>query len=172
MGTAERMTRVKDQERVKARRRQARVVVRYWISIPDVREVAVRTSSVSLFPDVKIMNYIRDEKKSLPGKLGHEPSSTQRPLAIFTHNTALRTHLHIKPNHIFPTDGGIHPSPDGPSVILPRPYPKAAGQATESQCAHGQRDELESGQADAVEECGFSGGRGVGGEWVTGKGVE
>jgi hypothetical protein len=41
--------RARDQERVKARARQARVVVRYWTSIPAARDDAILTSSVSLF---------------------------------------------------------------------------------------------------------------------------
>ena len=47
-GTAARMTSVSAQEREKARTRQVRQVVRYWTSIPDASEDAIRTSSVSL----------------------------------------------------------------------------------------------------------------------------
>ena len=48
-GTADRMTRVRDHERMKARMRHARQVVKYWINIPEAREEAILTSSVSLF---------------------------------------------------------------------------------------------------------------------------
>ena len=47
-GTADRMTRVSAHERMKARMRQARVVVRYWMKEPAAREVAIRISLVSL----------------------------------------------------------------------------------------------------------------------------
>ena len=47
-GTAERMTRVRDQEWVTARRRQARQVMRYWMSWPAANDVAAQTSSASL----------------------------------------------------------------------------------------------------------------------------
>lgn len=47
-GTEDRMTRVSAHERMKARMRQARVVVRYWIKEPVAREVAIRISLVSL----------------------------------------------------------------------------------------------------------------------------
>lgn len=47
-GTAERITRVRDQEWMKARRRHAMHVVKYWRSCPEANDVAVRTSSVSL----------------------------------------------------------------------------------------------------------------------------
>jgi hypothetical protein len=47
-GTAERMTRVRAQERVNARTRQVRDVVRCWRSSPEASDDALRTSSVSL----------------------------------------------------------------------------------------------------------------------------
>lgn len=47
-GIADRMTRVNTHERMKARMRQARVVVRYWMKEPAAREVAIRISLVSL----------------------------------------------------------------------------------------------------------------------------
>ena len=47
-GTADRMTRVSAHERMKARIRQAKVVVRYWMKEPVAREVAIRISLVSL----------------------------------------------------------------------------------------------------------------------------
>lgn len=48
MGTAERMTRVRGQEREKARARQVRVVVRYCNRKPEARDEASRTASVLL----------------------------------------------------------------------------------------------------------------------------
>jgi hypothetical protein len=47
-GTAERMTRVRDHDRWKARARHAMKVVRYWMRKPEASDEAVRTSSVSL----------------------------------------------------------------------------------------------------------------------------
>lgn len=48
-GTAERMTRVRAQERTKARTRQVMVVVRCWTRRPEAKDEACRTSSVSLY---------------------------------------------------------------------------------------------------------------------------
>lgn len=48
MGTADRMTRVRDHEPTNARTRQAIVVVRYWTRYPQASDVAILTSSVSL----------------------------------------------------------------------------------------------------------------------------
>ena len=48
MGTAERMTRVSAHDRMNARIRQAMHVVRYWMIMPEAKDDAMRTSSVSL----------------------------------------------------------------------------------------------------------------------------
>jgi hypothetical protein len=61
-GTAERMTRVRAQERRKARMRQVRVVVRCWMRRPEAREEAWRTSSVSLQFQLATNNNKRKEE--------------------------------------------------------------------------------------------------------------
>jgi hypothetical protein len=53
MGNADRMTRVRAQERTKASMRHAKHVVRYWSSIPEAREEAIRTLSVSLLKEMR-----------------------------------------------------------------------------------------------------------------------
>ena len=48
IGNTERMTSVSDHEPTKARARQAKHVVRYCKIMPEARDEAIRTSSVSL----------------------------------------------------------------------------------------------------------------------------
>ena len=52
-GTVDRITRVRDQERMKARIRHARHVVRYCSSIPVASEEAILTLSVSLKKELR-----------------------------------------------------------------------------------------------------------------------
>ena len=53
MGAAERMARVRDQEQRKASTRHARHVVRYRGDIPEAREGAILTLSVSLLKEIR-----------------------------------------------------------------------------------------------------------------------
>jgi hypothetical protein len=55
-GTAERITSVKNGERMNASTRQVIVVVRYWMRFPVASDEAARTSSVSLFEEKKAMS--------------------------------------------------------------------------------------------------------------------
>src|SRR5215472_15796071 len=99
-GKAERMTRVRAQERVKARMRQVRQVVRYWMILPVVREEARRGFSVSLGRVLAGQLRNKEEKMDKPSEGSHEATSTDggrvfvAVLVLF-----LRGELRVEPVH-------------------------------------------------------------------------
>lgn len=85
-GMEERMTRVKDQETIRASTRQVRNVVTYWTSMPVLREEAILTSSVSLREWGALVGGVCGEREGealVPGELcDHSTGTSISSLAV------------------------------------------------------------------------------------------
>jgi len=102
-GTAERMTRVNDHEPRNARTKQAMHVVQCCNNSPDASEEAIRMSSVCLRK--KRLLERKGHKANFENELGeggHKATCTEWSfICVFGGlDSALCTHLGIKPSHI------------------------------------------------------------------------
>ena len=140
-GREARMMRVRAHERVKARMRAVRIVVRCWMMEPVARDDARRTSSDSL------RSWVRNEeqpkkkkKKDGPGERGHE--------ACWCHGVVGG----IEPGHVFGGDGSIDVRAKCADVGLAGGDPESRSDAAEDESGCCEGEELECSGADALEE--------------------